>query len=186
MKLTTDAIKPFLSSKFNTPPNQIKRGRKYKDSNGQVIREFNVGSKLVSVTSSPDDSEVLSVTEMGMMDNSPTPNPGVKNKFNNYYFAVAAQAHHDSLVNMMVVTLVINPKKYWDTEQCVYDQPLKIENDLAKFNIESPNESGDFDAFGQKDPLSVVQLLLNLGLEYNNNMAQWLTTQTGTMFYIKP
>jgi len=185
MKVKTENIKPFLSSKFTTPESQIKRIRKYKDSSGKIVREFSVGTKIVNVVTSSSDGEVLEISETGKETNQP-PCSGSKNKFNNYYFAVAENSHKDEFTNDIVVELVVNPKKYWDKEKCICDMPLKIENDLYGLKIESPNETGDCIVYGETDPLAVVQLLLNLGLEYNNDMANWLTSTNGKKFYIKP
>ena len=185
MKVKTENIKPFLSSKFTTPESQIKRIRKYKDSSGKIVREFSVGTKMVNVVTSSDDGEVLEISETGKETNHSSSSVA-KNKFNNYYFAVAENSHKDEFTNEVVVELVINPKKYWDKEKCIYDMPLKIENDLYKLKVESPNETGDCIAYGQTDPLAVVLLLLKLGLEYNNDMANWLTSMNGKKFYIKP
>lgn len=182
MKLTTDKIKSFLTSKFKTKSNQMKSVRKYKNNKGQVVRELLV-TQLVEVISSPEDTSILAVNSL---NNSATLKSSLKNKFNDYYFCVEAKSVFDKFYSVDVVSVCINPKKYWDTEKAIYDEPIKITKALEKFRVISPNDTVDFVAYEYNDFMTVFKLLEELGLEYNNDMARHLKSKAGMKCYIKP
>ncbi len=183
MSLSTEQIKVLISQKFplvNT--GSLKRTSKRKNDSSEVVRTFSSNIGTIIAISDPKDENIISLEHTN--EGAPITNKK-SSKYENYYFCVGDKVEYDKFMKKNFLHVCIVPKKYWDKNQCVYDQPLSIENFLYNNKIESPNETGDFVAFDYPDNQSLITFLESVGMKYNNDLAQFCI-QTSYAMYLKP
>lgn len=170
MKLTTDTLKPLISQRYNCPASQIKRGRKYKNESGQVVREFVVATKTIEVVSSPDDTEIIDMKESGENTASPPKKSGINPS--DWYFYV----YQDSTqMPDEPPTFCFVQKKYWHKHKYLQDQENpKLDRFLEQHSfyalMEMAYEYADINTLTQKDMDQGRQLLIQLGFEENPDL----------------
>jgi hypothetical protein len=163
----------------------LKLAHEYQNSKRENVRVFasNIGD--VYVISDNKDENIVDMY-LNYREEEVENEEGETNKeYSDYYFVVSSQPEFDPITKQNIFKLSIVPKDYWETEGYTYDQPLDIEEKLTQYNLESPNETSDFQAYGYADKYAIIHLLFGLGLDYNNDIARSLNAQGHNML-IRP
>lgn len=185
MKLNSNSIKDVLLQSFKgIDPKTLKRKSKKKTANG-IERVFVSNLGTIVITTNSEDTQVIEAKHNLPADKAQI--PAVSKKFEDYFFAVDNVATKDEgPLCPSYLGIVLVKKKYWNKNKHSDGSYQKsVAKELERFNICSENDSSDFCSYDEKNKDKIIELLESMGMEYNNEIAEFYNA-VGNNLFIKP